>query len=356
MKQSTILLLLLGSAAGTAAAQSSVTAYGVLDAGIVAERGAALGSLNKLTSGVVNGTRLGFRGTEALGNGLSANFVLETGIMLDTGGFNQGGVAFGRQSYVGLSGGFGALTLGRQYTPQYTALVMADPFATGYAGNAANIMPYTGDAGGRMTNAVKYSAPNIDGFTGELAYGFGEIAGDSRAGRQYGASIGYANGPIAAKLAYHNRNNDTAKVTGTSSAKNTLLAMTYDFTVAKLHLGYAVDKGTNSSPLRNTGNPFGYAVAPTSSVDSRDILVGVSAPFGAGTALASYVRKTDRSAANQSANQLAIGYRYDLSKRTALYASYARINNSNNASYTVGNASEAGSGDKALNVGVRHNF
>ncbi|GAA4015156.1 porin [Actimicrobium antarcticum] len=356
MKQSTLLFLLLGSAAGTAAAQTNVTMYGIADVGVVAERGGAAGSVSKLTSGVASGSRLGFRGTEDLGSGLAANFLLETGIAIDTGGFNQGNTAFGRQAFVGLSGGFGAVTMGRQYTPQYVTLVLADPFGTGMAGDAANLMPNTGDAASRMNNAIKYVSPNLSGFTGELAYGFGEVAGDTKAARQYGAALGYANGPIAVRLGYHNRNNDTATVTGTSTAKDTLLAMTYDFNVAKLHLGYGVNKGTNSSPLRNTANPYGSAVAPTASTDSRDMLVGVTVPFGVHTLLGSYIRKNDRTALNQDANQWALGYRYAFSKRTELYAAYARISNDNGAGYTVGSAIEAGSGDKAFNLGVRHTF
>ncbi|MFT5590137.1 MAG: putative porin [Bradyrhizobium sp.] len=356
MKQSTILLLLLGTAAGSAVAQTNVTIYGVADVGVVAERGGSAGSVTKLTSGMASGSRLGFRGTEDLGGGLAANFLLETGIALDTGGFNQANTAFGRQAFVGLSGGFGGVTFGRQYTPQYVTLLLADPFSTGLAGDAANLMPNTGDASSRMNNAVKYVSPNLEGFTGELAYGFGEVAGDNSAAKQYGAAIGYANGPLAVRLGYHNRNNNTAVIKNSTSAKDTLLALTYDLKVAKLHFGYGVDKGTNSSPLRNTANPYGKLVAPSASTDSRDLLLGVTVPFGVHTVLASYIRKDDKNSANQDASQWALGYRYAFSKRTDLYASFARINNDNGAGYTVGSAIEAGSGDKAFSVGVRHTF
>ncbi|MEB0135225.1 porin [Actimicrobium sp. CCC2.4] len=356
MKKSSLLLMLLGTAAGSAVAQTNVTIYGIADVGMVAERGGSAGSVTKLTSGVASGSRLGFRGTEDLGGGLAANFVLETGIAMDTGGFNQSSTAFGRQAFVGLSGGFGGVTFGRQYTPQYVTLVLADPFATGLAGTAANLMPNTGDAASRMNNAVKYVSPNLQGFTGELAYGFGEVAGDTSASRQYGAAIAYANGPLAVRLGYHNRNNDTATVKNTSSAKDTLLALTYDLNVAKLHLGYGINKGVNSSPLRNTTNPYGSLVAPTASTDSRDLLLGVTVPFGAHTILGSYIRKDDKNAVNQDANQWALGYRYAFSKRTDLYAAYARIKNDNGAGYTVGSAIEAGSGDKAFNLGIRHTF
>jgi predicted porin len=356
MKKSILALAVLGALAGTASAQSSVTVYGIIDAGFVAERGAAAGSVNKLTSGVASGSRIGFKGTEDLGGGMSALFLLENGFSVDTGALGQGGLLFGRQAYVGLGGGFGTVTLGRQYTPQYLTLAFADPFGTGLAGDAANIMPNSGNAASRMDNAVKYVTPDMSGITGELVYGFGEVANDNSAGRQFGAAVAYKGGPLGVRLGYHNRNNDTATVKNTSDGKNTLLAATYDFGMAKAHAAYGVNKGTNSSPLRNTTNPFGSVVAPSASTDSADWLVGATIPFGASTVLVSYVHKNDKTAANQDASQWAVGYRYALSKRTDLYTSYAHISNKNGAGYTVGSAIEAGSGDSAFNVGVRHSF
>jgi predicted porin len=79
-------------------------------------------------------------------------------------------------------------------------------------------------------------------------------------------------------------------------------------------------------------------------------------PFGASTILASYVRRNDRLAVNRDANQIGVGYTYDMSKRTTFYTAYARIRNKNGGSYLVGNATEAGSGDKAFNLGIRHRF
>src|SRR5437868_4896157 len=107
MKKTAIAFALAAAFAGAAQAQSSVTVYGAVDLGLVLERGPA-GSVTKLSSGVEAGSRLGFKGTEDLGGGLSAKFVLEMGISVDNGGLNQGGAAFGRQSLVGLAGGFGS--------------------------------------------------------------------------------------------------------------------------------------------------------------------------------------------------------------------------------------------------------
>jgi predicted porin len=334
MKKSLLALTVLSAFAGAASAQTSVTVYGIVDAGLVFERGGAAGSVSKLGSGVQSGTRLGFKGSEDLGGGLSAKFQLETGIAADTGGFNQGGLAFGRQSWVGLAGNFGQVSLGRQYTPLFIALDSIDPFGTGLAGASNNLMS---TAGTRMNNTVNYTTNNLSGFTGTAAYGFGEVAGDTAASRQIGLSGSYANGPAAAVLAYHNTNNATA----TGSTKNTLLGGTWNFGPVTGHLGFEWNKADSGS---------------VDTVDSTDVLIGASVPVGAGSFLASYIRKNDKLAANSDANQVAVGYTYALSKRTNFYTSYARISNKNGAAYTVGNATEGGSGDKAFNVGLRHKF
>lgn len=355
MKKSIMAGAVLAAVAGGAFAQSSVTIYGIVDAAVVAESGGAAGSLKKISSGVGSGSRLGFKGIEDLGGGLSALFVLENGFNADTGTLGQGGLLFGRQAYVGLSGGFGTATFGRQYTPHFLTILTADPFNTGSAGNAPNILPLTG-SGSRMDNTVKYVTPSFSGFTGEVAYGFGEVAGDNTASRQVGVALAYSGGPLNIRLGHHNRNNDTATVKNTENGKNTILGASYDFGVAKAHFAYGVNKGLNSATLRNTTNPYGSAVAPTPSTDSQDVLLGVTVPFGANRLMASYVRRNDKTAFNQDADQVAVGYFYGLSKRTDLYAVYARIDNKNRAGYTVGGAIEAGSGDKALNLGIRHMF
>ncbi|MDB5581765.1 MAG: porin [Bradyrhizobium sp.] len=356
MKKTILALAALGATSGAALAQSSVTVYGLVDVALVREIGAAAGSSTKITSGVGGGSRLGFKGSEDLGGGMAALFLLENGFQADTGALGQGGLLLGRQAYVGLQSTIGTLTVGRQYTPQYLTVAFVDPFGSGYAGDTKNLMPATGNSSSRMDNALKYVSPALGGVTGELAYAPGEVSSDNTAGRQVGAALAYAGGPIKVRLGYHNRNNDTQLVKNLSSAKNTVLAAIYDLGAFKLHMAYAVNKGLNSSPLRNAANPFGYAVAPTASVDSRDQLLGVTVPLGAHTLMASYIRKNDRTSLDQSANQLAVGDRYSLSKRTELYAAYSRINNKNGAGYTVGSSIEGGTGDAALNLGVRHAF
>jgi general bacterial porin, GBP family len=362
MKKSLVAVAVLGALSGIASAQSAVTIYGIADAGIVNERGGKNGSVTKLTNGVASTSRLGFRGTEDLGGGLSAIFVLEAGVKLDTG---EGDSAlFGRQAYVGMKNtDLGALTLGRQYTPYYVTFAVADPFSTGLAGSAKNLLPAVGN-NTRASNTILYTSPNFTGFSGEVAYSLGEQSGSNSAGRQFGAALAYANGPLNVRLGYNNKNTDVTAAAATTASPaasnristNTLLAANYNFNVVKAYAAFGIDKGPKSAELPNATNPYGTAVAPTASDDSRELLLGVAMPFGASTVLASYIRKDDRTFRNQDADQWALGYTYDMSKRTKLYSSIARIKNKNNAGYTVGNGSEVGTGNKAVNIGVRHSF
>ena len=333
MKKSLIALACASAFAGSANAQS-LTTYGIVDMGFVSESGPA--SIQKLTSGAQSGTRLGFKGTEDLGNNMKALFVLETGIAADTGGFNQS-AGFARQSFVGLQSDSGTLTLGRQYTPFFLALnAVADPFASGLAGNAQNLIPSSGI---RMNNAVKYASPTFSGVSGEVAYGFGEnTAGNDRASKNVGGSIGYTDGTLNVRLAYHKANGTTA-LTSDLSDTSTILAANYKFEVAKVFAAYS----DNNVEISGRGK-------------SRDLLIGVSVPFGNHTFIASYINKDSRSTLNRDANQLGLGYTYALSKRTNLYAAWASIDNKNGAPYTVGNNSDVGTGDRAVNLGVRHTF
>lgn len=358
MKKTLTAIAILGAFSSLAQAQSSVAVYGIVDAGIVREQGGVNGSATNISSGIGSASRLGFRGTEDLGNGVSALFVLEAGYRLDTGASDVSGSIFNRQAYVGLKSDAGSLTLGRQYTPYYNAVSqVADPFGAGYAGSAKNLMPTAG-VNTRTSNAIVYASPVVNGFSGELSYSLAEQGGNSIAGRQIGAALSFGAGKLNARLAHNHRNNDVAGLAGVTDrqiGRNTLLAANYNFGVAKAYAAYGINEGLNSAPLANNSNPFG-GVAPVASTDSRDMLIGVQLPFGANALMASFIRKDDRTAFNQDADQWAVGLTRSLSKRTSLYASYGKIKNENGAGYTVGNNSDAGSGDTAYNAGIRHTF
>ena len=318
----------MGAVAGTVSAQSNVTIYGVVDVGIAHENnGAAAGSVIRMDTGNLNGSRLGFKGTEDLGGGLSANFQLENGFSPDTGTMGQGGLLFGRHAWVGLSGGFGAIKLGRQVLPVYDNADIFDPFQDALAGDTARMFNYSGN---RVDNSLSY-AYAANGFKGQVIYGVGEVAGNTAGKRTLAGFGSYANGPVQAVLTYTGIND----ASGNDTAKTTLLGGNYNFDVARIYAAYAWNKGLGSK-------------------DTRDALIGVRAPVGAaGTFMASYIRKTDKVNGNADANQLAIGYIHDLSKRTALYTSFSRTANDNLASYNV---AAAGATDKLFNVGMRHKF
>jgi predicted porin len=350
-------VLMLGTNA--ALAQTSVNIYGIVDAGFVRETGGAAGSINKITSGVGSASRIGFKGSEDLGGGLSANFTLETGSKIDTGELDASNTIFNRQAFVGLKGHFGAVALGRQYTPYHTMLVnVVDPFGTGYAGTSKNLFPDSG-ANIRTSNTISYATPRVNGVDAEVFYSAGEQS-EISAGRQFGGAVGYASGPLTLRVAYNSKNTD---VVGTATAaavnhdlgRNLLLGGNYNFGWAKISAGYEIDKGFNSAPLGNSNNPYG-GVKPTPSTDGRDILLGLSAPVGPGTLMFSVMHKDDRTRFNQDASSIGIGYLYALSKRTGLYAAYAHIRNQNGAGYTVANNTEPGSGNTGYNLGVRHTF
>jgi predicted porin len=361
MNKNIIVAAILAAATGAAVAQTGVTIYGIADAGFVRETGGKNGTVNKLTSGVGSASRIGFRGTEDLGGGLSAIFNLETGYRIDTGELdNTNNALFNRLAIVGLKGKAGTLTLGRQYTPWHQALAqVADPFGTGYAGGSKNLFPDSG-ANVRTNNSVLYATPVVMGFAADVSYSAGEQAGSNEAGRQLGGSLGYSAGPLNVRLAYNHRNTDVAATPGVAGisrgiATNTILAANYDFKVVKAYAAYNVNKGVGSSPYGNATNPYG-GPAQTPSTDSNDVLLGLNAPVGPGNLLATYQRKNDKTALNQDANSWGVGYLYPLSKRTTLYTVYGTVNNKNGADYTVANNSESGSGDKAYNIGVRHTF
>jgi len=340
--------------AAGACAQSTVTMSGMLDLGVVREAGGAAGSVTKVSSGIENGSRLIFKGTEDLGGGNSAIFLMESGFQADTGTLGQGGLLFGRQVYVGLaSRDWGTLTLGRQYTPNYAIMAqVGDPFAAGLAGVFSSVFA---NSGARMNNTVKYITPKSHHVNAEFAYGAGEVAGDSATGSSAGAALVYADGKLNARLGYHYRNNNTATLQGRDPARNVLFAMNYDFSFIKTYLAVGINKGLNSAQLP-AANAYGRLVAPVASPDSRDLLVGATVPLGTGKLIASYIHKDDRSPFNQGATLLAVGYSYFLSKRTDLYVAYGRMANSNGAGYTVNSAIDIGTGDRAFNLGMRHLF
>ncbi len=352
MKKSSLAAALLIAFAGTASAQSNVTIYGLLDVGLASVSNATAststatgvapysnGNEFKMTSGIQQGSRLGFKGTEELAPGLSAVFLLESGILFDTGASDQGGTLFGRQAFVGLkSTSLGSITMGNQYAPQYLAWKTIDPMDDGMAANAGSIINTSKIK--RVSNSVLYTTPTFAGFTADLIYGLGEVTGLTSGSRNIGGSLIYKEGPITVKLAYNELNNATAL----DAAKNTLIGGIYDLGMLKLHGTYGTTKGLGT-------------------VDSTETLLGMTIPFGPHTILGSYIQKDDKTVANKDASQVGLGYTYSFSKRTNLYTSFAKISNNNGSNYRTLSATApitgqngAIGGTQEVNVGIRHIF
>ncbi|WP_432239680.1 porin [Herbaspirillum robiniae] len=326
-------------AASTAYAQSSVTIYGVVDSAVVVENGGKNGSVTKISGGASSGSRIGFKGREDLGGGLSATFVLETGFNSDDGSLNAGGGIFGRQSYVGLDGSLGTISVGRQYTLIYFAVnEVVDPFKTGSAGRANNIMQM---AGTRVNNAVRYSSPSYAGFNTNLLYAAGEVAGREAAGRHLEGELAYAKGPLAARFVYSTTNDSPATNNSPLTASRIKALLTsYQFQSLKLHAGYAYN---NSD----------------AGMSSNDIILGTTYVVGSNKFAASIIHHNDRTATNADVDQYAVGVYHALSARTELYGVIGYMSRKNAAAanaFFIGNSSDAGTGNRGINLGVKHSF
>ncbi|WP_179405367.1 porin [Burkholderia guangdongensis] len=217
MNKKLLTTALLAATAGTAHAQSSVTLYGIIDAGISyvnhAKSGTGSGKLFKYDDGVAQGSRWGLRGTEDLGGGLKAIFVLENGFNSGNGTLGQGGAIFGRQAYVGLSqDGAGTLTLGRQYS--FSSDILGTNYSTGGNTVAGNYAYHVNDVdqltSSRINNAVKFQSANYSGLTFGALYGFSNTTAFAGApstspnasSRAYSFGVNYANGPLGIGAAY----------------------------------------------------------------------------------------------------------------------------------------------------------
>jgi predicted porin len=199
-------------------AQSSVTLYGIIDAGINYVSNAGGGRQIALTSGVNNGSRFGLRGSEDLGGGLKAIFQLENGFDVSSGKLQQGGLMFGRQAFVGLSNNVGSLTLGRQYD---SVVDYMGQFAASDQWGG-NIGAHPGDLDNfnntyRVNNSLKFRSSTYHGFSVEGVYGLGGVAGDVSRNQAWSLGAGFSSGPLALGVAYLDVRNPNLSFFGNSS-------------------------------------------------------------------------------------------------------------------------------------------
>ena len=349
MKKSLIALAVL-AASGAAMAQSSVTLFGVVDATYQYGSG-SVSNKSQLGNSGYNGSRLGFRGVEDLGGGMSASFWLEAGVNNDngsgantstnnqaTGATGGGGLTFNRRSTVSLNGGFGEVRLGRDYTPQFWNLTVFDPFGTNGVGTTqTQKSSLGGPTTVRASNSVGYFLPGkIGGLYGQVQYYMGENlrnAANKNDGTGLSARVGFANGPINVALALA----ETKFIAGNIKAIN--LGASYDLGMAKVMAHYNEDRISGGA-------------------DGKGFLIGGLVPMGAGEIRLAYsTYEIEVPGADPRSSKLALGYVHNLSKRTALYATYAHVNNKNGAAQSLnGSVTAAGKNSNGYDFGVKHSF
>jgi predicted porin len=427
-------------------AQSSVTIYGIADAGLMKQSGQNV----RVVSGIADGSRIGFRGTEDIGGGFKAIFNLEARVELDNGtqkptllsdeqglyltrgmgaGFNSAlaplgatgaalsagvlqnirsgfqakgaaavnpeGALFDRTSMVGLITPVGAIMLGRMYTPGYEVLAAADAFESGTAGTWGGI---TGGTAGftvlgadiRSSKSIQYRIATPAGFGGSLMYGTKGSGYLNRYNKFYGAAATYkANGfdvGIAQNRGYDQSDN-VSLVTSTIGGSyamgdfkffagyldqrnhhSVLLAdyiAGYNGSIAPAIAAQLAPLGAATATALGNGMRavFMNNIAVNTQVDAASYQLGMHYRLGAGRIMASVAHQNDRSASDSDANLFALGYDYNLSKRTDIYTVIAQINNKNEGQYIPGAsgspggfAKVPGENTRAVQVGIRHRF
>jgi predicted porin len=362
---------LLAAAAGLACASafaqtSSVTVYGVMDIGFTHASG-DLASWSGLASNRNMGSRLGFRGSEDLGGGLRASFVLEADLLSDSGagvttplagwastdnrsGSANGSLQFNRTSMVGLAGAFGEVRFGRYYTPTFLVEAAYDPFGQNgvgislLTGTSVFYTPVGSVNHMRASNMILYTTPDLGGFTGMAAYAPSEAAANQpKDGEHKSFKLGYAKGPLSVDVAA-----GRTTLAAVGDLKTTTIGASYDFGVVRPMFHASEDQqGAAGANGRKRG-----------------VLLGAQIPLGPGQVRFSWARvnKTSDATTAGRVRQVSVGYVHNLSKRTAVFATFTSIRNSNyvnvgTAGYSVGNAVVSPNGTvRAQDFGIRHIF
>lgn len=352
MKKKLLVAAMLAAGTGMAHAQSSVSIYGLIDLGLTyysnaVKTGGGGASLLRMDSGIAQGSRIGFKGTEDLGGGLNAFFTLETGFGADDGSLGQGGLLFGRQSFVGLgSKNWGSVSVGRQYDfmanlgGQYAmgALSPAGSFGWGLHADAAhgtalNNHIYAGD---RTNNSIKYNSAKFSGFSFGAMYGFGEVAGDNTANRTLSATGQYDNGPFSSALSY----TDIKNATGTASTRMYGLG-------ARYQIGAFTPFGVITQ-VKNTGTNAKATTYELGTVYALTALWDLAAAY--------QFQKRNQGVGNAQALVATVDYK--ISKRTDLYlgAVYDR-DKGYNAYPVFGGGIQSSTGNQTgVRLGMRHRF
>lgn len=323
-----------------AAAQTNVTLYGILDAAVSSQdTGGPEGRTTVVNSGNQSSSRFGFRGTEDLGNGLKAMFNLEAGAAIDTGAADS--ALFGRRAVVGLEGGFGLLTLGREYSPIAAVAAATDAFGQGFYGS--NLSAFTTNRlTRRLSNSINYKSPAWSGLKLLAAYSAGEVtAANTPSGDLKGVGVEYTLGGLYLGAAYHTINRLPA-----DEDKESAFGAAYRFDQLG---GFEIKANWMQADREGTAAKY------------RQTNLGGSMPFGPHRV---YANVQQQKQGNAKGNSWALAYTYSLSKRTNLYASYADLNNNGSAVFGLSSSSVTiapaatglGKDPSAFSLGLRHTF
>jgi predicted porin len=319
-----------------AAAQTSVTMYGIADAAVAVENNGVGGNNKVVNSGNQAGSRIGFRGTEDLGNGLKALFNLEAGVAIDTGASDVAGL-FQRRAVVGMEGDFGIVTVGREYSPIASVAAASDIFGQGFYGN--NLSAFNvGRLTRRLSNSVNYKSNAVSGFKALVAYSAGE-RNPGPSGDLKGVALEYAEGPLYVGVGFHN-----VKRLGSGDDKE-----------------YAVGAAYKIGEVEARGN---WLVADLEGPSNRfsQFNVGAAMAFGPGKVYVNLQRNKMDTGARGTA--YAIAYTYTISKRTNLYTTLATLRNNHLGNFGLMAATTSlnpppdvlGVNPRVFNVGIRHLF
>lgn len=354
MKKVLIALAATGLTAG-AFAQSNVTIYGSLDAGVAYVNNIGGSSVMRLDQGTMQPDRIGFRGNEDLGGGMQATFQLESGFYTDTGAQVVAGKLFNRMSTVGLSGDFGAVTVGHMpdivfdYAGRLSNGYQLTNWYLFHPGNLDNLANTF-----QFDNAVRYTTPNFAGLQLSGMYGFGEVAGNSSKGRNLSTGATYANGPLKAVLAYSKLNDRPAGYAGTflgSVGLGTAASTFNSLTTVAAGVGYTIGDIRLNGLYTQTKLDLAGKNPKQQNMD-----LGAAWRYsGANTLNIGYTHsKLD----GARWNQVSLSNVYSLSKRTELYAqaAYQRAGGDAKLAIMNGTGVSGSSSQLVTTVGMHHSF
>jgi predicted porin len=353
--------LVAGLCAGTASAQTNITVYGIIDAAFAHTdnadaAGHSVTKMATLTGSVPS--RLGFRGSEDLGNGLSAFFALENGFSPDVGAPGQGGRLFGRQAWVGLKGDWGMLQLGRVPNMTFYAAIKSDVLGPNlfsissidlYIPNARsdNAIAYMGTFKGVTVGATYSVGRDASAAGGPAATNCaGEVASDARACRQYTGLLGYDAQNYGITASYDKLYGNTGAAFGLTSSSRYDRRTTLNGYVmlGRTKIGGGVmDRKTN---------------AMTGITESDLYYLGVSQPFGAALTLDAQVARKNIKGSADDTNMYVARLTYAFSKRSAVYGGIGRMDNHGQAAIALdaGGTVAPGRTQNGVMAGIRHVF